>query len=279
MSNKKRNIEDVKLWLSEYNSGKISLVNINKKYKTDLVYQCKIYNLFYKKSKYKNEHRKHEIIYNFSEIKNDTEAYILGLLFADGYICHNSMGIKLIKSDDYLIESIKNYICPSRTILYEKNSVKFVLSSTEVVKNLMNHGILYKKSSKEMKVPTLSKDLYPSFIRGVFDGDGTVFYDRKYIKVNICNTSLEFLKDLEKILNTFNIECNFWTEKRKGKLYKIFNYESVSFRDMYRLFIKPSYISNFTKLIYNNSTLHLNRKSDILFNYVNTEVNNQITKG
>lgn len=45
------------------------------------------------------------------------------------------------------------------------------INSTELCKDLMQHGVVPKKSQKEV-MPELREDLIPHFFRGYFDGDG-----------------------------------------------------------------------------------------------------------
>ena len=47
-----------------------------------------------------------------------------------------------------------------------------------------------------MHIPNIPKNLIRHFIRGYFDGDGTIFMDRKYYKSNICSICENFLKEL-----------------------------------------------------------------------------------
>lgn len=272
---KKEQIEEL---ANLYNTGSIKMAELDRKFNIDLGYQCKVHNVLLKRSKYRELHRKNEILYDFSEITNDFEAYTLGLIFSDGWINRNSLGIKLIKSDIEVIKSINNYIIPTKKVLIEKNSCKFSLNSVDVIQNLQKLGIKYRKSYEEMNLPILPDNLYSSFIRGVFDGDGTIFLDRgnncPRLRANICCTSRIFLEEVQQVLTNNGIESKIYVETRVGKKMKTPTGFCNNCRNMYRLFpLKKEGIAKFRDFIYQNNSICLKRKFDKFHSNVNTEVN------
>lgn len=115
--------------------------------------------------------------YKLKEIKNEFDAYFLGLMMTDGYIVGNKVGIDLVDEDciDFLSKSIgKEYnIYPQ-----ENHQTKFrlLLTDKELVDNLKRFGIVERKSYT-LSAPILNKEeekFIPYILRGIIDGDGSV---------------------------------------------------------------------------------------------------------
>lgn len=122
------------------------------------------------------------------------------------------------------------------------------------VKNLSQYGIKVGKTYSELSIPSnLSIDLIPHFIRGYFDGDGSIFVCKvkgvpKYLKGNICSPTRNILEEIQEKLKIFGIDSTINLEKRSGKTIWIPSgtNETVASCDMYRLFIrKKESLKNF----------------------------------
>jgi len=157
----------------------------------------------------------HLINNDFFKIINCDSAYILGFLFADGSINtslhHNQINVQLNKKDIEVLNFIKEKIQPTSNVhIYDridkrtkkKFKIAFVsFSSKEIVKDLINLGCIPNKTYKEIRVPHIPEQFYPDFIRGVFDGDGSVYFLKKRnARSSICCSSLPFIKDLQNII-------------------------------------------------------------------------------
>jgi len=123
---------------------------------------------------------------DFSSIDNQHEAYILGLLSADGRIATSgrAASLKLHIQDLDIIEKIRNYVCPECNInMYENHNdnrtavAELNISCVRIVKNLKQYGIVPNKTST-IRLPSLRSDLYRHYLRGYLDGDGTVYYHK-----------------------------------------------------------------------------------------------------
>lgn len=285
----KRNKEFIEQLLKEYYEG-ASMKELDLKYHTDTYYQFKkIKNIQKRKP---NEQRTisrtncYKLKWNCSAISNEFEAYILGMLYADGYITDCQLGLKLKKSDKELVEIIKNYFSEDIKLQFEKNNYKFVVSSVVVVNNLKKIGLSKHKTNFNFNIPILKSDLYKHFIRGYFDGDGSIYICKKNIKTPflkgyICSPTEPILKDIQNILLQNNIDCKINIEKRIGKTIKCIDKQLIASCDMYRLFIrKKEALSNFYHFLYDDCNIFLKRKKEIFDNYfninnihVNTEIN------
>lgn len=190
----------------EYINTNLTLREISKKYKL-----CR-----HKFSKYLNSigintKRKLNIKEDiFNIIDTEEKAYWLGFLYADGYVCFDknkkqySVELGLKKSDFKHVFNFKNFLKTDKKIYYKDktNSYKIQINSKLLVKDLINKGCISKKSlilifpSKE-QVP---RNLLNHFIRGYFDGDGSIFIKGISPDLRILGT-FEFLKSLQNELN------------------------------------------------------------------------------
>ena len=221
----------------------------------------------------------------FENINSEEKAYFLGLLFADGYIrlsisCgkyeSKRLGIKLQSQDENLIIKFRDCLKANHyKIRKEKNlcsgTAGIEVTSTKLVDDLINLGIKYKKSSQELNIPNLENDLYKHFIRGFIDGDGWISISKKdRVQIGCCCTSLVFLNQIKNILSLYNIRTSIYSRDNSKikKHYKI----------LYTLLIADNKsMLNFLEMIYNNSTMQLDRKYD-KYIHANTVLNSKIKK-
>lgn len=259
----------IQMLVDEYNTTNISLLDLSRKYHTDASYQFRIHNIPIRKSGLQHSLSRNGCIklnWNFELIKNEEEAYIAGLLFADGYISSMQIGLRLKKSDKKLVETVKNYFSSEITLQESKLGFSFTISSENACKNLKRLGKV--KTGNPFHIPLMDKSLVRHFIRGYFDGDGTVFICKnkknKFFKANICCVTTNILEDFKSLLNENGIECSINKEVRKGKVMKVPQGTCVGGFDMYRLFIrKKKAVEKFYHYLYDSSSIYLERKRKI----------------
>lgn len=211
---------------------------------------------------------KHNIDINyFKTIDTEDKAYWMGYLAADGCIYKNGHKVTLISKDIDIIkkfkESIKSEHKITNNITFDKRTNKtykshtIQITSTEFANNLINSGIKYDKSNN-LIFPNIREDLYRHFIRGLFDGDGSII-TTKYnapIRINLIST-LEVLNFLQNYLKTkFGIEKKNISKVTENKLnvYKMHLYKDAD---------------KFLEWIYNNSRISLDRKYKQFLEYKN----------
>lgn len=186
----------------------------------------------------------------------EKSAYIIGFIAADGHIntegrCRLMFG--LAEKDRDLLSKIRDEISPDSPIKdYPKNkSVIFNASGGPLIQSLIRLGLDSKKSGIHNIFTQLPQELHKHFIRGFFDGDGSIsFRERvrgKYRslegKVNICNTNETLLNNITSIIDC-GVVKRF--KSNNGLPYLYFN--SVS--DILR----------FYQYIYHEQTICLERK-------------------
>jgi len=155
----------------------------------------------------------------FEVIDTEEKAYWLGALYADGNVSQNKTGsgkIFLSSKDQTWVErfmkSIESTNKPTREFhkKYQKEIWKAQITSTKMFNDLVRLGCLPRKSLI-ITFPKLNLKLIPHFIRGYFDGDGTVgvyqnlkTHNWKILKSGFCSGSEIFLKELVKYLPVKN---------------------------------------------------------------------------
>ncbi len=209
--------------------------------------------------------RKHIIVDEnyFKIIDNEEKAYILGLLYADGYINKNGFGITLAEIDVAILNRISHIIYNKVVLGYKKakNNIKpqYRLEVvSKIMKNdLIKHGCMERKTFKIQFPKLTNENIYRGFIRGYFDGDGCICIPTKNPNnITITLTSnTKFCNGLaEYVRNTVNVNMK-----------SIVRYENVSIT---RLTGKKQIIK-FMDWLYCDSTIYLKRKHDKYNNFKN----------
>jgi len=209
----------------------------------------------------------------FKEINNQEKAYWLGFIYADGYIRKNkeghkngdnkSFGLALSVKDKNHLKKFKNSINATYPINeYEQQENEFgggkycriQIFGEEIFDSLKKHGVLEHKTFK-LSPPKVKEKFVSHFIRGYFDGDGSIYdYD------NYCNTDtreyrvkivgtipiLNYIKEFIELNEIANI--NRYYKRRKTDI--VMTLELGGNKQ----------VKNFLDLIYHNANLYLDRK-------------------
>ena len=150
----------------------------------------------------------------FDKIDTQEKAYILGLLYADGWnqTDRNVVGIGLKESDKEILDKITSLIQPTKPLgYYKKNKLKrgfensqneyrLVIANKHISERLVELGC-GKAKTHNLTFPTeeqVPKELQRHFIRGYFDGDGSVSGDKQK-QFSFVGT-MDFLIPLQQIL-------------------------------------------------------------------------------
>lgn len=197
----------------------------------------------------------------FAEINSEDKAYFLGLLYADGCV-HNTQPrflISLQEEDKYILELFKEkieyngylYLRPSEI---HKNQYSLEITSSIIKNDLINLGCMPKKSLILTFPTTLQvPELYLNhFIRGVFDGDGSVgLIDRIINGAEYKEQYINFIGSNEFIIGLIE-KLNFLDHINKS---------STNNGNNIQIFIKnkKDFISMYNYL-YKDATIYLNRK-------------------
>lgn len=218
----------------------------------------------------------------FEVINNEYKAYWLGFLYADGYVSKRKAGQDVfgIKCSINLLEHLtqfNNSIGSNKPIgeytsgsgyNKGKNFIQLIIISSKMVNDLEKLGCVSNKSLI-LKFPTkeqVPENLNSHFLRGYFDGDGSVFMsegtngktDVKYPRINVqlCGT-FEFL---DVVRSMFNLENCIYKEKRKeSNTWKFTLAGNKRCLEFYNFIYNDSHI----KLLYKYNIFEENIKKDV----------------
>ena len=206
-------------------------------------------NLYFKrKSKYNLNYNRFS-----KQLHTEETYYLLGYLYADGYVNPNKGLINITSKDKEILEKLV-FLIGDIPIKENNSFYNIQWYSKKHIQQLIDLGC-YNKKSLILEYPNwLHKDLEHHFIRGYFDGDGSIgLYNRtgkdkrpsKVLKVNIAGTK-NFLKGIKNYINN------------KGSISKT--------SSIYLLQYSGNTSSSiFCEKIYENSTLYMERKHDVYF--------------
>jgi len=181
--------------------------------------------------------RKYTFDFNFfDEIDTEEKAYWLGFIYADGSVALNPhrLRISLVVEGKRHLEKFKDAIGYTGKVLgpYHVSSknkggkkTKYTLECchTGFVEALMKHGVIPNKTFL-VSFPDIPKELRRHFIRGLFDGDGSVSvgttkYRHKVYKTptfSICGAVPKFLEDVvDVIVEEANVSKNTVIDRSK----------------------------------------------------------------
>ena len=194
--------------------------------------------------------RKFNLNENFFDEMNEKSSYWLGFIYADGYVRmkDNKSGELKIKLKDTDIDHIKMFLkdieCekPIQCGIDGKSKFcKVSVYSNKLVKRLFSLGCVNNKTQK-IRLPKLKKNHMSHFIRGYFDGDGSISKLKNRpnsFTVSVCSNII-FNEELIKFLGF-------------GKTYVYENYSVIKFSRILE-------IIKFRDYIYSDAVTLLERK-------------------
>lgn len=117
----------------------------------------------------------------FGTMNAPRQAYVLGLLAADGNVFDTRVSIELHAKDRELVELVRDELAPAVKLRVRRDSremVVFSISSRELVTDLAALGVTERKSLTLGWPDALPGRLARPFLLGYFDGDGFVTWSR-----------------------------------------------------------------------------------------------------
>lgn len=202
----------------------------------------------------------------FENINTEQKAYILGLIYADGNISipqskNNKLRITLHEQDSYLLERIKIILNYGGSLLKKEKANCLAINSKKICLDLNDKGVFPAKSLI-LKFPTTNQvptELIRHFIRGYFDGDGSVFKSKSFLIFDMLGTN-DFLSKVREIFIN-DIDCSKNVNVNKaGSICSLRYGRSI---DVQKIFA----------YLYKDSGIYLERKYNKFIEYFNTKNN------
>lgn len=261
-------------------------------------YSQPVYN-FFKKMGWERNGKTGKRIYKvneqfFNNINTEEKAYILGFICADGHIEKDRLNITVSIKDKDILEKIREAMQSNhpikevkRTNLYNKTDrktltlVELMIGSVKLVKPLFNMGLTTNKTYTLNGdiVKYIPKYLIRDFLRGYFDGDGNVFFGRRYssgykYNVNICGNEDFLLKSFQIYFpstnklykDLYSRQCFVWKLSQRDKvrdfMYYLYYNSSIFLQRKYNEFRKIMWACK-TGLIAGNSYSNMQNRGTI----------------
>jgi hypothetical protein len=159
--------------------------------------------------------------------------YLLGAFITDGCV-HlrkdkpNAKICSLASKDRDWVESIRDTICEGMPIQKDENVFILRIHSTELCDWLISKGCTPRKSLT-LAMPSVPGKYLPDFVRGCFDGDGSICafiatikkshrtYKYKRFNCYLCGASKIFLDEMSANLNELKLTHSYFECKQSGK--------------------------------------------------------------
>jgi intein/homing endonuclease len=170
---------------------------------------------------------------DFLKLDTPTRCYLLGLLWADGYLSSDnkkSLFMYLKESDMLCLKSLIKSVLPvtfySRNVKGRKPQICMYIYSSHLTKKLISDFQFSEKSNKIFIPKKIKGELLKYFLRGYIDGDGCFSISdckrtgRASFSVpsfNICSTYHYDWSELEDIAKEMNIYYRIYRYKSKKK--------------------------------------------------------------
>lgn len=222
-----------------------------------------------------NGKRKHFLDESYFDIINtQNKAYILGLLYADGYnsLDKSTIRLQLQESDYDILEKIRIELKSTKPLKYLKcddriASNGFISKNMYVLEfysshicNILDKIGMHQNKSLILEFPEcLDKKFYSHFIRGYFDGDGSYSYrfSPKYGERDLVTiTSTEnFCDRVKKIINTYS-------QAKGGGIYDASCHNGVT---KVLSFSGKNQTKHLLDWFYNDAQLYIQRKFNLYY--------------
>ncbi len=194
----------------------------------------------------------------FEVIDTEEKAYWLGFLMADGNISRNRVRINLHERDvEHLYKFTKslssNHKIGKTSKGTQYNQRKVEICSPSLCEDLIKIGCIENKTFK-LQFPNINEHLIRHFVRGYFDGDGSLSFGKKqgkYLYSSICIVGTEsFCNSLIKVVSnelqiTTSLRQRFPDRFNSTRMLEISGNKQVL---------------KFLEWIYGNCTIYLDRK-------------------
>ena len=217
----------------------------------------------------------------FDVIDTPEKAYVLGLLYSDGSNnpSKSTVSISLQKEDKELLEQVRLLLKSDKPLEYldysnkkdfgytYKDQYRLLIFSKHICDAIEKLGVVKNKSLIIDYPNFISDELMPHFVRGVYDGDGSVYMQCKNdnnhaVTVTITATN-NFCIGLKRVVEeTLGIACHIYDASCHNGITKVF---TLSGRNVARKFLD---------WIYENPTIYLQRKYTRYLEYYN--INNSL---
>lgn len=143
----------------------------------------------------------------FFDSWSDKMTYVLGWIATDGCIISSLRGFNITSTDIDHLHKLAALLQTDVKIAHyagtrnNKLAGKMSIGQQHMIESLMRLGI-HPKKSKTLELPPVPDEYLGHFLRGVFEGDGTVFVQDRTARIHVYSASKKFLPELNKRIST-----------------------------------------------------------------------------
>lgn len=152
----------------------------------------------------------------FNKIDTREKAYWLGFLYADGTVASKTSAVSITSIDREHLEKFKKAIGAINhliTDIYDnrwknaKTLYRFEIKDKQIYEDLVKWGCIPNKTLLVNKIPNIPRNFVSHFIRGYFDGDGSLHYlkSTNNYRISFTSGSADFLKEIQKELEVSHL--------------------------------------------------------------------------
>lgn len=197
------------------------------------------------------------------DVDDYIQKYILGLIITDGCITKNGKKFVICISlkDKEMIEQIRDIVCKTKKVYKDGNNYQVKWRNSNDISYLEKLNIVQRKTYT-VGVPYFEHNM-SHLIRGLFDGDGSVYDDKIidkgkgyiYQRISFTSGSEQFVDDLSKFLTDNDIKHKINIDSRRKDFVNKTYYLKVS---------KKKDVQKLKSLMYENcNNWKLKRKYDL----------------
>lgn len=154
--------------------------------------------------------RKYKLNENFFDKWSNDVAYVLGWVYTDGNIAKGRPRLKIASCDREVLVLIRKMMGSGNTIFSRlpKNRTRtqftLIIDSKKIYNRLLQIGLVPRKS-KIITMPKVPKRFLTSFVRGVIEGNGSIYLQKQsyknkkynFLRLSIVSGSKVFLDVLQ----------------------------------------------------------------------------------
>jgi hypothetical protein len=144
--------------------------------------------------------RLHKVNEHFFDKWTSSSAYVLGWLYSDGNVTQDKRTFRFHqnKKDLEVFIKIKKLMKSNHKIKISGNYLSFVVHSTKMCKRLIKLGCMPRKAKKIRFPKNIPANYTNHFVRGYFDGDGSISFNKpNTIRIRFIGNE-RFMKALKK---------------------------------------------------------------------------------
>lgn len=115
----------------------------------------------------------------FRVVNSEQKAYLLGFIASDGHVPERGFSIEIQKKDKKLLRDLRNIICSEVPTTYRENKICLSINSRQISRDICRHLHIVpgkKHDSVGVDRSILLGNHGRHFVRGYFDGDGSINY-------------------------------------------------------------------------------------------------------